>query len=282
MSGDGSRIACTDGTGTLHVFECEPSRREQKTLFDISDAPSLPTRNKALWSRTVPDNVGEVKQLAIQNDGRIVAVLGRGGDLCLYNSQGRHRMVSDSMLGAIDQVRVSDLGNMWVVRGAKGVAVLDVDTGVAKFTLDGHLRIRLSENGLLMIAFDRHTVYLGDKSGRFEKSKTFRDEILDVRLAGGERAFYCLFSNGLLARFSGNGTLDWHKEISSDRPTKLACLNRCILIGTESSELLCLDREGEELWKARFEGRITRLESRGTWIQIYEGPLAVSLVDRNG
>ncbi len=282
MSSDGARIACTDGAGTLHVFQCEPSRSQDKTLFEISDAPSLLTRKKALWSRTIPDRVGEVGQLAIQNDGRVVAVLGRGGELSLYNSKGNHRRVSDPMLGAIDQVRVSHLGNMWVVKGAKGIGVLDVDTGVAKFTLDGQLRIRLSENGLLVIAFDRHTVYLGDKSGRFEKSKTFRDEILDVRLAGGERAFYCLFANGRLARFSGNGQLDWHKEMSSDRPTKLACLNRCILIGTEPSELVCLNREGEELWKTRFEGRITRLESCGTWIQVYEGSQSVSLVDRNG
>ena len=80
-------------------------------------------------------------------------MLGRKGDLCLYNAVGQHRLVSDPMLGAINQVRVSHLGNMWVVRGEEGVAVLDVDTGAAKFTLDGQLRIRLSENGLFMVAF---------------------------------------------------------------------------------------------------------------------------------
>jgi WD40 repeat protein len=282
MSLDGSRIACTDGAGTLHVFQCEPSRREDTALFEIPEAFSLPKHKQALWSRAIPDSVGAVRQLAIQNDGRIVAVLDRNGELCLFNSQGKFRMVSDPMLGAIEQVRVSHLGNVWVVRGAKGVAVLDVDMGVSKFTLDGQLRIRLSENGLFMVAFNRHTIYLGDKSGRFDKSKSFRDEIVDVRLAGGERAFYCLFLNGSLARYSVDGQLDWHTEIVADRPNKLACLNRCILIGTGSNELVCLDRKGEELWKSRFKRRITRLESCGTWIQVYEGPLAVSLVDRNG
>jgi hypothetical protein len=282
MSTDGSRIACTDGGGTLHVFQCEPGRREDRKLFEISVTPSLPTSKKALWSKTISDHLGESRQLAIQNDGRIVALLGRGGELCLFNSHGRYRMVSDPMLGAIEQIRVSHLGNMWVVRGAKGVAVLDVEAGAGKFVLDGQLRIRLSENGLFMVAFDRRTVYLGDKSGRFEKSKAFREEILDVRLAGGDRAFYCLFSNGSLAKYSFDGQLSWHKEIGADRPTKLACMNRCILVGTEPNELVCLNRHGEQLWRAQFERRITRLESCGTWIQVYQGSLAVSLVDRNG
>jgi len=282
MSPDGSRIGCTDDAGTLHLFQCEPSRRSRKPLFEIAEDPSSTSSKRALWSKALPETLGEIKQLAIQNDGRIVGALGRNGGLCLYNATGEHRMISDPMLGAIEQVRVSHLGNMWVVRGSKGVSILDIDEGIVRFILDGQLRIRLSENGLLMVAFDDHKVHLGDKTGRFEKSKIFGDEILDIRLAGGEQAFYCLFVNGRLAKYSTQGRLLWYREIPSDRPAKLAWANQRILISTEAGDLLCMSREGAERWKRRFPGRITRLESRGTWTEVYEGATNVSLVDRDG